>query len=133
MVNNTYNSTKETIIKLKNLKGKTKLKFYKNLCFYYDDMKYKIFQFGQDPFAKNAQGISKIYYEVFLIMKVLQAKPHVKNMNINYWDLCYNVIKNRKEKEKVIDKGNENDDIKYNDFNTPNHFIGSDNFNEMLG
>ena len=37
----------------------------------------------EDPFAKNAQGISKINQEVLLLMKFLQTKPHVKNMNIN--------------------------------------------------
>ena len=37
----------------------------------------------EDPFAKNAQGISKIYHEVFLLMKLLQTKPQVKNMNFD--------------------------------------------------
>ena len=41
------------------------------------------FQTQQDPFAKNAQGFSKIYHEVLLWMKFLQTKPQVKNMNIN--------------------------------------------------
>ena len=30
-------------------------------------------------------------------MKYLQTKPQVKNMNINYYDLYYTVIKNRKK------------------------------------
>ena len=47
----------------------------------------------EDPFARIAQGISKIYHEVLMVMKFLQAKPQVKNMNINYYDLCYTVIK----------------------------------------
>ena len=52
----------------------------------------------EDPFARNAQDISKIYHEVILLMKFLQTKPQIKNMNINYYDLYYTVIKNRDEK-----------------------------------
>ena len=37
----------------------------------------------QYPFSKNAQGNNKIYHEVLLVMKFLQTKPEVKNMNIN--------------------------------------------------
>ena len=50
-------------------------------------MKKRNFQSQEDPFAKNAQGISKIYHEVLLLMKFLQNKPQVKNMNINYYGL----------------------------------------------
>ena len=47
-------------------------------------MKNKNFQiYQQDLFAKNAQGISKIYLEILLLRKLLQTKPQVKNMNIN--------------------------------------------------
>ena len=42
------------INKLQQLKGKTKLKFYKNISNYYTEMKNKIFQTQQDLFAKNA-------------------------------------------------------------------------------
>ena len=35
----------------------------------------------EDHFAKNAQGISKIYHELLLLLKFLQTKPQVKNMN----------------------------------------------------
>ena len=45
------------------------------------------FEFEQDLSSKNAQGISKIYHEVLLLMKFLQTKPQVKDMNINYFDL----------------------------------------------
>ena len=38
----------------------------------------------QDPFARNAQGISKFYHEVLMSMKILHTKPQVKNMNFNY-------------------------------------------------
>ena len=37
----------------------------------------------EDIFAKNAKGISKIYHEVLMLMKCLQNKPEVKNMNFN--------------------------------------------------
>ena len=85
-------------------------------------MKNKNFQTNnQDPFAKNARGISKIYHEVLLLMKFLQTKPQVKNMNINYYDLYYTVIKIRDE---IIDnqcENDENDYIDINDFINPNH------------
>ena len=51
----------------------------------------------EDPFAKNAQGIRKIYQEVLLTKKCLQTKP--KNMNVNHYDLYFTIIKNRDEKE----------------------------------
>ena len=79
----------------------------------------------QDPFAKNSHGISKIYHEVLLLMKFLQTKPKVKDMNINYYDLYYTVIKTRDENR---DKDNqyendENDYINFQDFINPNHYI----------
>ena len=67
MVNTIYNSTEDMITKLQQLKGKTKLKFYKNISNYYNEMKNKNFQTQQDPFGKNDQGISRIYYEVLLL------------------------------------------------------------------
>ena len=75
------------INKLQSVKTKTKLKFYKSIGNYYDEMKIRNFQTQEDPFAKTAQGISKIYQEIILLMKFLQIKPTVKNMNINYYDL----------------------------------------------
>ena len=91
LVNTTYNSTKDMINELQELKGKTKLKFYKIISNYYDNMNIK---FDEDPFAKNAQGISKVYHEVLKFRKFLQTKPQVKNINIKYYDLYYTVIKN---------------------------------------
>ena len=126
MVNTTYNSTEDMINKLQSLKGKTKLKFYKNISNYYTEMKNKIFQTqDQDPFAKNAQGVSKIYHEVLLIMKFLQTKPEVKNMNINYFDLYYTVIKTRDENKDIDNQydNDENDYINFHDFITPNQNI----------
>ena len=86
MVNTNYNSTEGVIDKLQSLKGETKLKFYKNISNYYVEMKNRNFQTQEDPVAKKAQGISKIYHEVLLSMKFLQTKPQVKNMNIDYYN-----------------------------------------------
>ena len=108
------------IDKLQQIKGKTKLKFYKNISNYYIEMKTINFQTQEDPFSRNAQGISKIYHEVLLLMKFLQTKPQIKNMNIDYYGLYYTVIKNRDE-NKDIDN---NDYINFNDNNTPKHYVG---------
>ena len=59
------------INKLKSLKGTTMLKFYKNLKNYFDGMNIKKFKFEQDHFAKNTEGISKIYNKVLLLMQFL--------------------------------------------------------------
>ena len=133
MVNTPYNSSEDMINKLQSLKGKTKLKFYKNISNYYIEMKNKNFQTQQDPFAKNARGISKIYHEVLLLMKFLQTKSQVKNMNINYFNLYYTVIKIRDE-NKNIDNQYENDENDYIDINDfiPDHYIGIKQNNEIL-
>ena len=83
MVNTHYNTTEDKIDKLQSLKGKTNLKICKNISDFYIEMKNRNFQTQEDPFAKNAQGISKIYHELLLLMKFLQTKSQVKNMNIN--------------------------------------------------
>ena len=91
-------------------------------------MKNKNFQTNnQDPFAKNAQGISKIYHDVLLLMKFLQTKPEVKNMNMNYYDLYNTVIKVRDENKNIDNQydNDENDYIDINDYITPNHYIGN--------
>ena len=117
MVNNSYNTTEDMIDKLQLLKGKTKLKFYINIINFYDNMNFK---FEQDLLARNSQGISKIYQEVLLLIKFLQTKPELKNMNIKYYDLYCTVIKNRNEKE-IVDDEYEIDYISFNDFITPIH------------
>ena len=61
-----YNSTGPMNMKLQSLKTKTKINFYKNMNSYYDEMYIRNFQIEQGPFAKNAQGVSKIYHEVML-------------------------------------------------------------------
>ena len=131
IVNTIYNTTEDMIDKLQQLKGKTKSKFYKTISDYYEEMKQKNYQSQQYTFAKNAQGISKIYQEVLLLMNFLQTKPQVKNMNINYYDLYYTVIKTRDE-NRDIDNQYENDYINFNDFITPSHYIGKKNDNVML-
>ena len=135
MVNTNYNSSEDMINKLQSLKGKTKLKFYKNISNYYTEMKNKNFQTNnQDPFAKNAQGISKIYQEVLLLMKFLQTKAEVKNMNINYYDLYFTVTKVRDENKDIDNQcdNDENDYILINDFITPNHYVGIKNRETIL-
>ena len=127
MVNTNYNSMEDMIDKLQSLKGKSKLKFYINIKNYYTELKNSNFQTqDQDPFSKNAQGIHKIYHEVLFLMKFLQTKPQIKNMNINYFDLYYTVIKSRDENKDIDNQyeNDENDYINFNDFITPNHYIG---------
>ena len=126
MINTNYNSTEDMLNKLQSLKGKTKLKLFKNISNFYIEMKNKNYQtINQDPFSKNAQDISKIYHEVLLLMKFLQTKPQVKNTNINYYDLYYTVIRIRDENRDIDDQyeNDENDYINFIDFINPNHNI----------
>ena len=121
LVNTAYDSTEDLINKLQSLKGKTKLKFYKHVSNYYNERKNKNFETNhEDPFSRNAQGSSKIYHEVLLLMKFLHTDSEVKNMNIKYYDLYYTVIKSRDDKDFI---DNENDYIKSIDFVTPYHYI----------
>ena len=97
-------------------------------------MKNKNFQSGQDPFARNAQSISKIYHEILFLLKFLQTKPQIKNMNIDYFDLYYTVIRIRDENKDIDNQyeDDNNDYINFNDFITPNQYIGRKNNNELL-
>ena len=83
-------------------------------------MRWKIefFNLKKILLLKNAQGISKIYPEVLILMIFLQTKPQVKVMNNNYFDLYYFVIKTRDDNESVDVKyeDKENDYINFNDF-----------------
>ena len=92
MVNTTYKSTEDMINIIQDLKRKSKLKFYKNLSNYYDNRNIRM---DKDPFSKIARGIIGIYHELLLLLKFLRKKPEVKNVNINYYDLYYSVIKNK--------------------------------------
>ena len=125
MVNTIYSSTEDMIDKLQSLKGKTNLKFYKNINNYYIEMKNINFQTQEDLFSKNSQGTSKIYHEVLLFMKFLQTKSQVKNMNINYYDLYYTVIKTRDENKDMDNQyeSDENDYINFNDIIIPSRNI----------
>ena len=126
MVKTNYNSTEDMIKKLQELKGKTQLKIYKNINNYYTEMKNKNFQTQRNPFSRNAQAISKIYHEVLLLMKFLQTKPQVENININYYDLYYTVIKVRDGNRDIYNQyeNDENDYINFNDIITPNYHVG---------
>ena len=79
-------------------------------------------RFYENPFAKNAQGISKIYHEVLLLIKFLQTLRQVKNLNIKYYDLYYTVIKTRDGKN-IIDTEYENNFINFNDI-VPIPYVG---------
>ena len=85
MVYTTYNSTEGMINKLQMLKKKQK-KIHKNISNYYDEMNIRrqsgTFEFEEDTFSKNVQGIGKVYHEVLLLMKFLQTEPQVISMNI---------------------------------------------------
>ena len=91
MVNTTYNSTQDVINKIQLLKGKTKLKLYKDKSNYYDEMKIRRgsgkIQLEEDPFSKKVQGVIKTYHGMKLEMKFLQTKPQVKNMKNIYHGL----------------------------------------------
>ena len=69
-------------------------------------MKHKSFQTQEDPFAKTALGISKNYPEVFLLVKFLQTKPQVKNMNIIF--MIYIILLLKIEKKKIMKKSEKN-------------------------
>ena len=63
---NMVNSTGDIIDKLQSLKGKTKLKFYKNISDYYIEMKNKNFQtYDQDPSSKYAQVLVKFIMKYY--------------------------------------------------------------------
>ena len=68
MVNSKFNTTHGMIDKIRSSKGETKQKFCKNIGEYYNGMKkYRqndTFNFENDPYAKNAQGIGKIMHEL---------------------------------------------------------------------
>ena len=76
-INTTYDTIEDMINKKQCLKGKTKLKFYKNVSDYYDEKNSRNFKFPSDPFSKKAQGLSKSYHELFLLLKFLKTKSQV--------------------------------------------------------
>ena len=75
------------IIKLQQLKCKTKINFYQEIGNYYDEMNYRrqsgTFQFEEDPSSKNVQGVGKTHHGVFLSRNFSETKPSVKSTNIN--------------------------------------------------
>ena len=126
-VDKTYKSTEDLINKLQQLKGKTKLRFYRSISNYYVEMNIRI---DEDTFTRNAQGFSKNYHEVLLLTKFPQTKPQVKNVNDNFYDLNYIVIKNIVEKE-IVNGQHENDYINFKDI-VPYHYIGRKKNNEII-
>ena len=68
-----YKATQGLHIKLQQLKCRTNLKFYQNNSNYYYEMKYQrqngTYQFDENPFVQNVEGIGKITHEVSLLMK----------------------------------------------------------------
>ena len=75
---------------------------------------------------KVLEIFSKIYHEVIFLMKFLPTQPEAKKMNFIYYDLYYTVIRNKDEKEIVNEKyeDNGNDYINFDNFITPNHYMG---------
>ena len=64
MVITTDISTQDMINKLQSLSGKTKIKFYKNISNYFDNMTLRMVE---DPLTRKAQGVTRNYHEVFLL------------------------------------------------------------------
>ena len=84
------------------------MKFYQNDSNYSGELNYgrqsNTFQFEEDLFAKNAQGISRIFHKTLLTKKVVQTRPQPKSMNKNNYDSFCTVIKNSVEVEENEDK-----------------------------
>ena len=55
----TYISSEDMINKLQELKGKTKLKFFKKMSSYYDEMNIRNFESEEDPSVKMPKKIAK--------------------------------------------------------------------------
>ena len=65
MVNTPYNSTEDMINKLQQLKGKTKVEFYKNINNYYNEMKHKNFQTQEDTLLKMLKVLVKFIMKIY--------------------------------------------------------------------
>ena len=81
------------------------------------------FQFEGDPLSENPESEINNYDRILFLIKNLQTKPQLKIMNSNYYDLYYTVIKNRDEKEVVVDD-DENNDYLHDKFVMPNYDLG---------
>ena len=99
MVNTKRNTLENMVNKLQSFDGKTKLKFYQNANYHYDEIKYQRHngssQFDENPSKTIAEGFEKNFNGLSLLIKFLQTKPQVEGMKINYYDLYYTVNKNR--------------------------------------
>ena len=69
MVITKYYTTEDILDKLKELKGKRKLKFYQKISNYYDAMGFgrrsNTFQSKEDPFSRNAEGLANFIMGCF--------------------------------------------------------------------
>ena len=88
------------------------------------------FHFEEDVFSKGAQGFSKIYHEVLLLMIFF----HNLSLRLELWIriimICITLW--LKIEEIVNDDEYENDYIIFVDFITPNHYIGIKNDDVIL-
>ena len=65
MIKTTFKSSEDIIIKLQQLKGKTKLKICKNLSIYYDEMNIRKFKFEDDFFLKVLEVLVKFVIKYY--------------------------------------------------------------------
>ena len=97
MFNIKKNTTQDMINKLHQLKGKTKIKFHQHVSTFLDEINIRrqcgTFHFEEGTFSENAEVISKIYQEVFLLLKFSQTKPSIRSMKINSFDSYYTLLK----------------------------------------
>ena len=84
MVNAEYNSSQYMVNSLQNLKVKSTLKIYPSISNYHNEMKYRrqsgTFQSEEELFNKNEERITKLYFQVMLLLKVLLTEPQVKEI-----------------------------------------------------
>ena len=65
MVNTTYNSTEDMINKLQSLKGKTKIKYYKNISNYYTEIKIEILKLKKILFLEMLKVLVKFIMKYY--------------------------------------------------------------------
>ena len=98
--------TKEDKIdSMQKIEGKTKLNFYQNIKNQYVEKIQRrqkgFYQFEEDPFSRNGQTIGKTFQVISIFMKILQIRPRDLSMNLNFYDLCFTVIENLTEDDKI--------------------------------
>ena len=82
MVDTKYNSTEDVHKKLQQLKGNIKLKIWRNISKYYDEMRLRKqngnIQFEEDLFVVKDGSKNENCQEMLLLMIFLQTKPQTK-------------------------------------------------------